>query len=63
MGAITTPVQQANTALAARRVGGYAELVRLAREQAAAGGQGQLRRNADGRWVIAPPGPPAPPRT
>ena len=57
MGAITTPAQQSSTAAAARRVGGYAELVRLAKEQSAAGGHGRLVQDTSGRWSFRPEPP------
>lgn len=46
MTAITTTAQQVKAARAARKAGGYSELIRLEAERRAAGGQGKVVRDA-----------------
>ena len=54
MTAITTTAQQVKAARAARKAGGYGELIRLEAERRAAGGQGQVVRDATGRFSFQP---------
>jgi hypothetical protein len=51
MGNITTLKEQRETSAAARKVGGYAELVRLANERRLAGNRGKLVQR-EGRWSV-----------
>lgn len=51
---ITTTAQQVKAARAARKAGGYSELIRLEAERRAAGGQGRVVRNADGGFSYEP---------
>jgi len=52
MGAVTTKAEQLRAGLVARRVGGYSELLRLARERL---GQqdSQFIRDAEGQYRVA----------
>ena len=53
MTTITTRKDQADTASAARKVGGYAELVRLSDERRKEGAASTLSRNSDtGTWSV-----------
>lgn len=52
MSTITTRRDQQDTAGAARRVGGYAELVRLANERRRTAGSKIKRDEATGRWGV-----------
>lgn len=55
MATITTRKEQKATASAARKVGGYSELVRLAAERHKEGSSGTLSRNAKtGNWSVKP---------
>ena len=51
MAVLTSTRTQNRVAAAARKVGGYGELVRLSRERFAAGDGAVLVRDADGRWA------------
>lgn len=51
MAVLTSTRDQIRVAAAARKVGGYKELVRLSNEWLAAGKGAVLTRNADGRWT------------
>ncbi len=53
MAAITTRRDQRSTASAARKVGGYSELVRLAAEKAEHGKGSYVKHDRlTGRWVV-----------
>ena len=53
MTTITTRKDQTETASAARKVGGYAELIRLASERRKEGRSSTLSRNSDtGKWFV-----------
>jgi hypothetical protein len=53
MTTITTRKDQTETASAARKVGGYGELVRLASEQSKQGQGSTVKRDsATGRWSV-----------
>jgi hypothetical protein len=49
---VTTKQEQQAVASAARKVGGYAELVRLSQELEQAGGKGKVVRDPNGKWRI-----------
>lgn len=51
MATITTRDEQRSTAAAAREVGGYSELVRLAAERGR-GGDREIVRTPDGDWQV-----------
>ena len=51
MAVLTSTRTQNRVAAAARKVGGYEELVRLSRERYSAGEGAALIRTADGRWT------------
>jgi len=54
MTTITTRKEQSATASAARKVGGYSELVRLAAEHKEKGAGSTVKRNAStGKWVVS----------
>lgn len=55
MGIVTSTQEQRRVAEAARRVGGYDQLARLAGEKRAAGAQAKLTYDqAAGRWTYSP---------
>ncbi|WP_169474179.1 MULTISPECIES: hypothetical protein [unclassified Novosphingobium] len=55
MATITTRQNQRHTASAAKRVGGYSELIRLSTERGRSGASMVVSRNsATGRWVVKP---------
>ena len=55
MATITTRLNQRRTASAARRVGGYSELVRLTAERLRRGRDGVITRNANtGQFSVKP---------
>ena len=54
MSTITTRRDQRDTAAAARRVGGYQELVRLANERRHSEGSTVTRDATTGRWGVRP---------
>lgn len=55
MTTITTRKEQKDTASAARKVGGYSELVRLAAERRKEGSGSTVSRNAKtGAWSVKP---------
>lgn len=61
MATITTTREQRETADAARRVGGYRELVRLAAERRRKGAGSTVVRNSEnGRWSVLAPAAPSP---
>lgn len=51
MGIVTSLAEQRRVSDAARRVGGYEQLVRLATEKRAAGPGATLVKRADGQWI------------
>lgn len=52
MGTITTRQNQRDTALAARRVGGYSELIRLSVERTRSSSAVVTRNAATGQWTV-----------
>jgi hypothetical protein len=52
MASILTIDQQRTAGSAARKVGGYAELIRLEQERRAAKGQGHIQKDQSGRVVF-----------
>lgn len=55
MATITTRQNQRHTAAAARRVGGYSELIRLSAERIRSGSGSTVTRNAKtGQWIVRP---------
>lgn len=52
MTTVTTRKEQVETASAARKVGGYSELVRLAAERAQKGKDSFVQKDAAGRWNV-----------
>lgn len=52
MTTVTTRKEQVDTASAAKKVGGYSELVRLAAERAQKGKNSVVRKDANGRWSV-----------
>jgi len=55
MATITTRQHQRHTAAAARRVGGYSELIRLSAERGHSGAGSMVTRNAiTGQWSVRP---------
>ena len=55
MATITTRQHQRHTAAAARRVGGYSELIRLSTERGRSGAGSTVTRNAiTGQWSVHP---------
>lgn len=52
MGILTTRRDQRHTASAARRVGGYSELIRLSSERARSSGGVLTRNAATGQWTV-----------
>lgn len=52
MGTITTRQNQRDTASAARRVGGYSELIRLSAERTRSNNGTVTRNAATGQWTV-----------
>lgn len=52
MGTITTRQDQRDTASAARRVGGYTELIRLSGERTRSSNGMVTRNSATGQWTV-----------